>query len=245
VTRVVLFIDRLPFPHDIIEVRLLSTQICQFSSQCRYSCLTHTRISKAYGHAARTPSNHTPRALNSLTAIAGQEGEEEEWESDLRGLRNEDEVIHFHSILSLSPGSSHCRPWVLTLCPGGLRCREFAIPILGSTRPKLAISLGYAIQPHSLPTPRLCRSKAPIAHCCDGRGQENSLGRPQACWDPAKPRPHTWTSTPTTQPHWRRGRFRKFQWPRGRILLRTAGFDSGPAVSQSHQPDQSISMEHP
>lgn len=33
---------------------------------------------------------------NSLTAIAGaNEGDEEEWETDLRGLRNEEEVHKF------------------------------------------------------------------------------------------------------------------------------------------------------
>ena len=32
--------------------------------------------------------------MNSLTAIAGQEGEEEEWEAEMRGLRNDDEVLH-------------------------------------------------------------------------------------------------------------------------------------------------------
>jgi hypothetical protein len=35
--------------------------------------------------------------LNSLSAIAGQEGEEEEWETEIRGLRNDEEV--FYSIL--------------------------------------------------------------------------------------------------------------------------------------------------
>jgi hypothetical protein len=35
--------------------------------------------------------------LNSLSAIAGHEGEEEEWETEIRGLRNDDEV--FYSIL--------------------------------------------------------------------------------------------------------------------------------------------------
>ena len=52
-----------------------------------------TIYSEAYGHGSRGSGNHTPRTLNSLTAIAGQEGEEEEWESDLRGLRNDEEVL--------------------------------------------------------------------------------------------------------------------------------------------------------
>lgn len=30
--------------------------------------------------------------MNSLQAIAGHEGEDEEWEEDIRGLRNEEEA---------------------------------------------------------------------------------------------------------------------------------------------------------
>lgn len=56
-----------------------------------------TICSQAYGHATRGSGSHTPRALNSLSAIAGHEGEEEEWETEIRGLRNDDEV--FYSIL--------------------------------------------------------------------------------------------------------------------------------------------------
>ncbi|KAH9928210.1 YT521-B-like domain-containing protein [Fomitopsis serialis] len=37
------------------------------------------------------PGSHTPRTLNSLSAIAGHEGEEEEWEREMRGLRDEEE----------------------------------------------------------------------------------------------------------------------------------------------------------
>lgn len=40
----------------------------------------------------RQTGTHTPRPLNSLTAITGHEGDEEEWEQDLRGLRGEEEV---------------------------------------------------------------------------------------------------------------------------------------------------------
>jgi YTH domain-containing family protein len=56
-----------------------------------------TICSQAYGHASRGSGSHTPRTLNSLSAIAGHEGEEEEWETEIRGLRNDDEV--FYSIL--------------------------------------------------------------------------------------------------------------------------------------------------
>jgi hypothetical protein len=39
--------------------------------------------------------------LNSLTAIAGHEGEEEEWETEIRGLRNDDEVLYtLHKLVS-------------------------------------------------------------------------------------------------------------------------------------------------
>lgn len=31
-------------------------------------------------------------SMNSLSAIAGHEGEEEDWEKEMRGLRNEEEV---------------------------------------------------------------------------------------------------------------------------------------------------------
>lgn len=55
------------------------------------------------GQAARQGGNYTPRTLNSLTAIAGHEGDEEEWEREMRGLRNEDNVSvcrHFSPLLS-------------------------------------------------------------------------------------------------------------------------------------------------
>ncbi|KAH9079567.1 YTH-domain-containing protein [Lactarius deliciosus] len=52
-------------------------------------------LPQAYGHASRgSGGNITPRTLNSLSAIAGHEGEEDEWESELRDLRNEDEVTY-------------------------------------------------------------------------------------------------------------------------------------------------------
>lgn len=57
-----------------------------------------TVLPQAYGHATRgSGGNITPRTLNSLSAIAGHEGEEDEWESELRDLRNEDEVFLPHS----------------------------------------------------------------------------------------------------------------------------------------------------
>lgn len=32
--------------------------------------------------------------MNSLSAIAGHEGDEEDWESEMRGFQNDDEVGH-------------------------------------------------------------------------------------------------------------------------------------------------------
>lgn len=41
---------------------------------------------------SRQPGNLTPRTINSLSAIAGHEGDEEDWEKEMRGLQNEGEV---------------------------------------------------------------------------------------------------------------------------------------------------------
>ena len=49
----------------------------------------------------RQTGAHTPRPLNSLTAITGHEGDQEEWEQDLRGLRGEEEVRPIHSVESV------------------------------------------------------------------------------------------------------------------------------------------------
>jgi hypothetical protein len=62
------------------------------SPQCRRPSLTI--VPQAYGHANRpSGGNLTPRTLNSLSAIAGHEGEDDEWETELRDLRHEDEVF--------------------------------------------------------------------------------------------------------------------------------------------------------
>ncbi|KAI9507363.1 YTH-domain-containing protein [Russula earlei] len=52
-----------------------------------------TRYNRAYGHASRASSNHTSRTLNSLSAIAGQDGEEEDWEAEMRGLRDDETSV--------------------------------------------------------------------------------------------------------------------------------------------------------
>lgn len=53
-----------------------------------------TKSKRAF-HAlsSRQPGNHTPRGVNSLTAIAGHEGDEEDWENDMRSFHNEDEGL--------------------------------------------------------------------------------------------------------------------------------------------------------
>ena len=57
-----------------------------------------TVFPQAYGHGSRgSGGSITPRTLNSLSAIAGHEGEEDEWESELRDLRHEDEVFLPHT----------------------------------------------------------------------------------------------------------------------------------------------------
>ncbi|OBZ65778.1 hypothetical protein A0H81_14333 [Grifola frondosa] len=51
-----------------------------------------TRYHRAFGgQPSRQLGSQTPRAVNSLSAIAGHDGDEEEWEREMRGLRNEEE----------------------------------------------------------------------------------------------------------------------------------------------------------
>jgi YTH domain-containing family protein len=48
----------------------------------------------AYGQGSRGSGSHTPRTLNSLSSIPGQEGEEEEWDIPaMPGFRNDEEVF--------------------------------------------------------------------------------------------------------------------------------------------------------
>ena len=49
----------------------------------------------AFGHSQNRQGTLTPRNMNSLTAIAAeqaQDGEEEEWEREMRGWNGEEEV---------------------------------------------------------------------------------------------------------------------------------------------------------
>jgi hypothetical protein len=189
--------------------------------------------SQAYGHGSRGSGSHTPRTLNSLSAIAGQEGEEEEWETDIRVLRNDEEVSCSILYPTLFP---------LTIWSGDICCRKSAVPVHRSTGSKLAVLNGFTVRRDPLSTPRVCSSEAPIAHIWYLK-PENGLGWPEACWNLAKPRPHARSSTSDTQPYWRRRRaHRGFRWSRGRVLLRPASFESGPTTP--HQPHQPFSVEH-
>lgn len=91
-----LSIDRILFPHATIKVSYFIFHLDNPRSVAEGLSLTILPL--AYGHATRGSGNITPRTLNSLTAIAGHEGEEDEWESELRDLRNEDEVFLPHSL---------------------------------------------------------------------------------------------------------------------------------------------------
>jgi hypothetical protein len=46
----------------------------------------------AFQGQASKSGNLTPKTMNSLSAIAGHEGDEEDWERDMRGLCDEDDV---------------------------------------------------------------------------------------------------------------------------------------------------------
>ncbi|KDQ61141.1 hypothetical protein JAAARDRAFT_32145 [Jaapia argillacea MUCL 33604] len=51
-----------------------------------------TSLPTRYNRALRQGGSGTPRTLNSLTAIAGHDGDEEDWEREMRGLRPEEEL---------------------------------------------------------------------------------------------------------------------------------------------------------
>lgn len=69
-----------------------------------------------YNRGLRQPGSLTPRGINSLTAIAGHDGDEEDWERDMSRLRNEDELSssgeHGHQLMDNngSPLSPHFAP---------------------------------------------------------------------------------------------------------------------------------------
>ncbi|KAH9950289.1 YTH-domain-containing protein [Amylocystis lapponica] len=71
-----------------------------------------TRYNRA-AFGGHQPGSHTPRTLNSLSAIAGHEGEEEEWEREMRGLRDEEEhgmSTSDHGHQSVDQSSSSASP---------------------------------------------------------------------------------------------------------------------------------------
>jgi hypothetical protein len=45
-------------------------------------------------HSANHTGTLTPKTMNSLSAIAGHDGDEEDWETEMRGLRRDEEVNH-------------------------------------------------------------------------------------------------------------------------------------------------------
>jgi YTH domain-containing family protein len=49
-------------------------------------------VSAFQSQQSRQTGNLTPRTMNSLSTIAGHEGDEEDWEREMRGLHNEEEV---------------------------------------------------------------------------------------------------------------------------------------------------------
>lgn len=51
----------------------------------------------AYQTRGSRTGTSTPKPMNSLTAIAGHEGDEEDWERDMRGLSVNDEEVSIHS----------------------------------------------------------------------------------------------------------------------------------------------------
>ncbi|KAG1756316.1 YT521-B-like domain-containing protein [Suillus paluster] len=50
-----------------------------------------TKYKAVHGRRSRQTGNLTPRNMNSLSAIDGHEGDEEDWENDMRAFQNEDE----------------------------------------------------------------------------------------------------------------------------------------------------------
>jgi hypothetical protein len=48
------------------------------------------------GQSSRQSGNLTPRTVNSLSAIAGHDGDEEDWEREMRGFNNQDEVSYIY-----------------------------------------------------------------------------------------------------------------------------------------------------
>ncbi|KAI0707766.1 YT521-B-like domain-containing protein [Earliella scabrosa] len=76
-----------------------------------------TRYHRAFGgQGARQPGSHTPRTLNSLSAIAGHEGDEDDWVREMQDFRNEGEhpgmsaSDHGHGVADSSASASPLSP---------------------------------------------------------------------------------------------------------------------------------------
>lgn len=63
------------------------------------------------GHAVRQAGNHTPRTLNSLAAVAVHDGEDDDWEREVRAFGNDEEHValsssdHGHQLVDQSSSS--------------------------------------------------------------------------------------------------------------------------------------------
>ena len=73
---------------------------------------SHTLHTAFRGNASKS-GNLTPRTLNSLSAIAGNDGDEEDWEREMRGYNDQDEVsrlITLALVLTFLRSSTSPRP---------------------------------------------------------------------------------------------------------------------------------------
>ncbi|KAJ7578413.1 YT521-B-like domain-containing protein [Mycena floridula] len=107
-----------------------------------------TRYARAFQPNASKTGNLTPKTMNSLTAIAGHEGDEEEWEREIGGYSAHDEQtidqgIETNNSSPLSPYSSGVPPHVPSPPPAASGVRRhvsltYGAP--GGARPKVASS---------------------------------------------------------------------------------------------------------
>ncbi|KII89081.1 hypothetical protein PLICRDRAFT_175316 [Plicaturopsis crispa FD-325 SS-3] len=143
------------------------------SSLHRQSSLP-TRYHRAFqGNASRQGGTMTPRTMNSLSAIAGHEGDEEDWEREMRGLREEEEhsisqhqqLMDSHSQSSgQSPLSPHFHSHVPSPPPAGSGVRRHQ-----------SLTYGAAGGPRQMPPSGLKRAgtlQAPNKYSDIAKGQE-------------------------------------------------------------------------
>ena len=147
-----LFTGKLPCPPDTIAVRASSNSLYVSPLAHEYphaSSFDRSHVSAAFGGpAGRQTGSHTPRGLNSLTAIAGHEGDEDEW--NVR-YQNEDEVRH--PTLEPSIVLSDVLSCSIPACLSPITVTESPTP-LPLHRPCLPTTLAVS---HTSPLPRLVR----------------------------------------------------------------------------------------